>query len=110
MFLVAGGLVLFDLGSVGVGHLRAQDAADRAAQAASATWQETKNAQAAFNAAAAAVDPATETADPTSFSIDPDGRAHVTVAHESTTLLMYRFDTLHRYTVATATGSGLSVS
>lgn len=110
VFLVAGGLVVFDLGSVAVGHLRAQDAADRASQAASSSWQETKNAQAAFNAAAAAVDPTTETADPTSFRIDPDGRAHVTVSHEAVTLMLYRFDTLARYATATATGSRLAVS
>lgn len=109
LVIALGGVVLFDGIAVAVAHVQATDHAGAAARAASEAWQDSKDPQRAFAAAASALDPASETVDPARFSIDPDGRVHVTVQHNATTLVLFRLGSLARYTEATGSGSALAV-
>jgi hypothetical protein len=100
------GLIGFDGVSVVVGRLQAEDHANDAARAASGSWVETKDVQAAYDAAlkALADDGASaDTVDPNAFAVAQDGSVSLRVRHVSTTLVADRIAPLRSLAVSTAT-------
>lgn len=97
------GITGFDAVSVGVAHLNGTDDASSAASAAADSWQQSHNAQAAFQAAVDAVN-GKESIDPKSFTIDADGTVHLTLTRHATTLVMYRIGPLKKYVTVVVKG------
>lgn len=86
------GLCLFDGISIASTNVRVDDDGHYAARAASQNWQETKSIQKAYDAAqlvATKQDPA-ETVETKGFVVDRDGRVHLRVSREATTLIVFR--------------------
>ena len=87
------GVALFDAISVGTTTASVADQGTTAALEASATWDQTKNVQAAYDAAltsATGSNPLNEL-DPKTFSIDADGTVHLTLARDAKTLVLYHW-------------------
>jgi len=98
------GLVGFDLVSVLVGRLQAEDRAGTAARAAVSAWSETKDVQRAYDAAVTTLeDQVVDGIDPASFSVGPDGAVTLTVTHAAPTLLMEKVAPLRERATTTAT-------
>jgi hypothetical protein len=83
------GVVGFDGISVGLAHLNTQDDADSAVQAASQSYLQSHNVQAAYDAAVKAVKP-TEEVGTSDFTIAPDGTTTLSLTNTAHTLLLYR--------------------
>ncbi len=87
------GLALFEAISIGTTTANVADQGSYAAQEASATWDQTRNAQSAYEAAVtAAVDQNAENVVSTKdFLIDPDGTVHLVISRDAKTLLLFRW-------------------
>jgi hypothetical protein len=106
------GVALFDAISVGTTSASVADQGTSAALQASATWDETKDVQAAYNAAVAfatEANPQNEL-DPQSFSIDADGTVHLTVSRDAKTLVLYRWGRTAKWAHVSQTAKGRSVA
>ena len=93
VFAVAG-FVLFDAISVASTTANVADQGSTAAMEASATWDETHDIQAAYNAAVASAteqDPGNNVS-PKGFTVDPDGTVHLRISREAKTLILFRWD------------------
>lgn len=99
------GVVGFDAINVGLGHLNTVDDGGNAAQAASQTYQTTRDVNKAFAAAQAAVN-SHEVVDRTGFSIDPDGTAHLALTNTIHTFLLYRTKQTEKWAEVTVKVSG----
>jgi hypothetical protein len=100
--LALAGLVVFDVISLGVGRLRAEDSAAQAARAAVSTWRDTQDVQRAYEAALAQTRPE-ETIAPTSFTVTPEGAVTLTLRHTASTLVVEKVGPLRRYATSSAT-------
>lgn len=111
IFAVAG-VVLFDAISVGTTTASVADEGVYAAQAASATWDETKNAQAAYDSAVnAAVQQNPDNVVSTKgFTIDSDGTVTLRISRDARTLVLYRWGRSAKWAHVTQTASGRSVA
>lgn len=87
------GLALFEAISIGTTTASVADQGSYAAQEASATWDQTRNAQSAYEAAlAAATEQNAENVVSTKgFAIDADGTVHLVISRDAKTLLLYRW-------------------
>jgi hypothetical protein len=106
------GIVLFDAISVGTTTASVADQGTSAALEASATWDQTKDVQAAYDSA---VTSATESnalneLDPQSFSIDPDGTVHLTLSRDAKTLVLYHWGRTAKWAHVSQTAKGRSVA
>lgn len=98
------GLVGFDVVSVGVGRLQAEDRAGTAARAAVRAWSDGQDVQRAYDAAVATLeDAAADTIDPQSFSVGSDGAVTLTVAHTAATTLVEKIGPLRAQATTRAT-------
>jgi hypothetical protein len=112
LLLCVAGVALYDSMSIGSTAMNLSDDGDYAARQASEVWQQTKNIQLAYNAAAAA---ATEqnagnevaTKD---FVVDDDGRVHLTISRNATTLVVFRFSATRKWAHVERHSTGLAVS
>ena len=104
--LAVASVVVFDGLSLAVAHFAAIDDANSAADSASEAWQSTHQLSAALQAAQDAAAQHGETVLPDSLSVDPDGTAHLRIAHEATTLVVHHIPMLRSWTTITASGSG----
>jgi hypothetical protein len=106
------GVALFDAISVGTTTANVADQGTTAALAASATWDETKNVQAAYDSAVASVTEqnAQNELDPHAFSIDADGTVHLTVSRDAKTLVLYRWGKTAKWAHVSQTAQGRSVA
>ncbi len=106
------GVALFDAISVGTTSASVADQGTSAALEASATWDETKNVQAAFDTAVAFATEANaeNELDPRSFSIDPDGTVHLKVSRVAKTLVLYRWGRTATWAHVSQQAKGRSVS
>jgi hypothetical protein len=106
------GVALFDAISVGTTSASVADQGTTAALAASATWDETKDIQAAFDSAVASAteqNPENEL-DPKGFSIDADGTVHLTVSRDAKTLVLYRWGRSAKWAHVSQDAKGRSVA
>ncbi len=111
VFFAIAGLGLFDAISIGTTHVTVSDQASTAAFEASASWQDQKNLQTAYDVA---VETATESnplneVDPDAFRIDPDGTAHVTITRDATTLVLRHIGPVKDWAHITRAGQGHDV-
>ncbi len=106
------GVALFDAISVGTTSASVADQGASAALAASATWDETHDVQAAYNSAAAlaAEQNPLNKLDPKSFSIEADGTVHLTVSRNAKTLVLYRWGRTAKWTHVSQQAKGRSVA
>jgi hypothetical protein len=106
------GVALFDAISVGTTTASVADQGTSAALEASATWDETKNVQAAYDAAVtfATEANAENEVDPRSFSIDEDGTVHLTVSRVAKTLVLYHWSRTATWAHVSQTAKGRSVA
>jgi hypothetical protein len=112
VFLAVGGVMLFDVISVGSTKASLADQAGQAAHAASATWLASRNVQTAYLAAereATDLNPANKVL-VKSFSIAPDGTVRLTLRREASTLLLFRWSRTAKWADVRATGEGLDVT
>jgi hypothetical protein len=86
------GLCLFDAISIASTNVKVDDDGSYAARAGSATWLETKSIQKAYDAAQAAAteQDAAATVETKGFRVDDNGRVHLRVSREATTLIVFR--------------------
>lgn len=95
------GLVGFDGIALVKTNFTAADHAGTAATAGADVYHQTKNVQAAYNAAKAAVPG--DTIDAKAFLVDTTtGKVHLTVTEEAVTLWVYRISPLKKYTIVHA--------
>ena len=99
------GVVGFDSISVGLAHLNTADDAESAVQAASQTYQQTHNLQAAYTAATKAVKPS-EIVGTTDFTIAADGTTSLSLTNTAHTLLLYRTKSTSKWADVTVHASG----
>lgn len=106
------GVALFDAISVGTTSASVADQGSAAALEASVTWNETKNAQKAFDTAVAFATEANagNELDPRSFSIDPDGTVHLEVSRVAKTLVLYRWGRTAKWAQVSQQAKGRSVA
>lgn len=98
------GLIGFDVVSVVVGRLQAEDRAGTAARAAVSAWADGRDVQRAYDAAVLSLeDPVADTIDPASFSVAPDGAVTLTVRHSASTMLLSKVEPLRERTASSAT-------
>jgi hypothetical protein len=112
LVLAVAGFVLFDAISVGSTTATVADQGSIAAMDSSSVWAETKDLQAAYNAAVASAieqDPA-NVVTPKGFSIDPDGTVHLRISREARTLILFRWDKTRKWAEVSATARGRSVN
>jgi len=112
LIMALAGVVLFDAISVGTTNASVADQGSSAALTASATWDETKNVQSAYESALASVTQsnAQNELDPKSFSIDADGTVHLTVSRDAKTLVLYRWGKTAKWAHVSQTSEGRSVA
>ena len=103
------GLVGFDGLSLAQSRFQASDRATTAASAASTSWTQTKNLQAAFNAAYATTQDG-DTIETKTFAVTPDGKVTLRLHHTATTLLLQRVRALRHYAEAVETGTARPAS
>jgi hypothetical protein len=103
--LVVVSLIAFDAIAEVAGRLSASDDANNAASAAALSWQQTHNAQEAFQAATESLTNDAETILSKSFVIDSDGTVHLVLRRDVTTVLMGRIGPLKKYTTVTEDGT-----
>ena len=99
------GVVVFDGIAVAVANLGAADDAGTAASAAAYEYRESRDVQAAYNAAVASLPSDSESIPPKSFFVQPDGSIHLVVHRTARTLVMYRIGPLARYAVVDEQGA-----
>ncbi len=100
------GLVGFDLVSVGVGRLQAEDRAQGAAREAVRAYADTADVQRAYEAALAdldGVDAVADTIAPATFVVSSDGSVTLTLTHTATTLVLDRIGPARQWATSTAT-------
>jgi hypothetical protein len=98
------GVIGYDGVAVVVAHVKGEDDAQNAAQAASQAWVATHNVTGAFAAAQQAVAGGNDHILRRGFSIDSDDTVHLLLRRSATTLLMGRIGPLKKYTVVTVHG------
>ena len=98
------GVILFDVVSVSIARIGAEDDANDAASAAGFEWRATHNIQSAYDAAVHALPSDTESIPPKSFVIDSAGTVHLTVKRVTRTMIAHRIGPLKQFDVVTAQG------
>ncbi|MCA1824046.1 MAG: hypothetical protein ABR520_10935 [Mycobacteriales bacterium] len=88
--LVVVGVILFDAISIGVAHVNTTDQAQQAARTASATWQNTKNVDEAYDAAVEFAGEHDATVRRSSFLAYPDGHVTLELRRTARTLIVRR--------------------
>jgi Flp pilus assembly protein TadG len=106
------GLAVFDGASVVTARLSAEDGADRAARAASESWQTTHDLPSALAAAQASLqDSNNGTSVVTgSLRLDADGTAHITVRRRANTIVIGRIPPLRSWADVAATAIARSTA
>ena len=97
------GVIGFDLVSLGAARLAAEDHAQDAARVASATYRDSRNLQAAYDAAAAEALTHGDTVDAPTFTISPDGRITLTLRRTAPTLLVEKIGPLRSWADVSST-------
>jgi len=105
LVLSLGGIVVFDALSVGVSRVSTQEAADRAARAASTRWQETHDVQQAYDAAVADAAVGGREVPANGFSVLPDGTVRLRVTAQAVTLVAHRVAPLRDVITTSAAAS-----
>ena len=100
------GLIGFDLVSLATARLAAEDHAQDAARAASSTYRDGRNLQAAYDAAAAEALQHGDTVEASTFTIAPDGAVTLTLHRTAATLLVEKIAPLRGWADAEATVTG----
>ncbi len=99
------GVLAFDGIALVKTHVNAADHANTAAIAAVDSYRQTKDVQAAYNAAAAAVAADGDTIDPRTFVVTPTtGHISLVVTEDAVTLWLHRVGPLKKYVVVHAAG------
>lgn len=102
------GVLAFDGISLGVARLSAADDASVAARAASGVWSQTRDVQAAYDAAvtsAVQADPA-NSVPPSSFTAAPDGTVTLSVHRTARTLVVRHIGWVRDWAEVSRTGFG----
>ena len=98
------GLIGFDLVSLGVGRLQAEDRAATAARAGVSAFRDTQDVQKAYEAALATLDDTVaDHLPPEDFSVAEDGSVTLTVVHTSATLIAEKVGPLRDLATSSAT-------
>jgi hypothetical protein len=106
------GLCMFDVISIASTNVQVDDDGNYAARAASENWLETKSIQKAYDAAqvAATEQDTKATVETKGFRIDDDGRAHLRVTREATTLIVFRIGPIKHWAKVTRESTALDAS
>ncbi|HEX3825311.1 MAG TPA: hypothetical protein VHV79_12680 [Mycobacteriales bacterium] len=99
----------YDGFSVMSNNVSTQNDAQTAAFAASTSWHQTPNLNAAYQAAVTSLAGTDDKVLTRDFTVDPDGTIHLLVRHTAHTLILSRVSSLRHYTVATEHGNANSV-
>jgi hypothetical protein len=105
------GLVLFDAISVGSTMATVSDQATYSAVEASSTWDQTKDLQLTYLAAAQAASEqnAENVVSTKDFTVDPDGTVHLVITRDAQTLILFRWDRTAKWAHVSGAGKGRSV-
>lgn len=85
-------------------HIKGEDDAQNAAQAASTVWVQTHSIQATYQAAVGYVAGRHETILTRGFSVDPDNTVHLLLRRRAPTVVIGHIGPLHHYTIETVHG------
>lgn len=100
------GVIGFDLVSLGVGRLHAEDRAQEAARAAVRSYGVDQNLQLAYESALTQLDPLEDGIAPGEFAMAPDGAVTLTVQHTAPTLLVEKIGPIRTWATSRATVTG----
>jgi hypothetical protein len=98
------GVILFDVISVSVARVSAEDDASQAAEAAGFEWRATHSVQQAYDAAVQSLPSDSESIPPKSFTIDSEGTVRLTVKRVTRTMIANHIGPLKRFDVVVAHG------
>lgn len=98
------GVILFDVVSVTIARVSAEDDASQAAEVAGFEWRSSHNIQAAYDAAVQSLPSDRERIPARSFVIDSAGTVHLVVKRVTSTMIAQHVGFLNRYDVVTAHG------
>ena len=98
------GLLGFDLVAIAASHVTLEDHANRAAEAANREWNETRNVQASYDAAAAVALREHAEIPVADFTIAPDGTVQLRLTRTATTLVVQHIGPLEKQADVSAEG------